>query len=206
MSSSLVANRGGMDLSIDNEIGNRIRLKRLESRLSLRALAERAGLTASFLSQLERGRVNVSLGSLRRIAEGLGVPLLHFLEDSQVPAPPDTSPLQYSPVVLAAHRRTLTLPDSNVTYEMLVPDLSGKMEAFLGRVGPDTGNVARRLREQTEEFIHVLSGSLKVRLVTGEYLLNPGDSIYIEGSSLLELACASDDGVSWISVITPPVF
>ncbi len=195
-----------MDQSIDNEIGNRIRLKRLGSGLSLRALAERAGLTASFLSQLERGRVNVSLNSLRRIAEGLGVPLLHFLEDSQRRAPSPTDQLQYSPVVRATQRRTLTLPDSHVTYEMLVPDLSGRMEAFLGRVGPGTGNVARRLREPTEEFIQVLSGSLKIGLVAGDYLLNPGDSIYIEGGALVELACASADEVTWISVITPPVF
>ncbi len=195
-----------MGVSLDTEIGSRIRAKRQEEGLSLRDLAERTDLTASFLSQVERARVSVSLSSLRRIAEGLGVPILFFLEDKTVTAPLDNGTLKYSPLVRANQRPKLTLPDSHVTYEMLVPDLGGKMEAFIGRVAAGTGNVARRLREPTEEFIQVLSGVLKVRLLTGEYLLNPGDSIYFEGASLIELSDASDEDVAWLSVITPPVF
>jgi quercetin dioxygenase-like cupin family protein len=89
---------------------------------------------------------------------------------------------------------------------MLVPDLSGKLEAFYGRVAPGSGNVARRLREPTEEFIHVVSGVLKVGLLSGEYFLKPGDSIYFDGPSIVEISCASDEEAVWFSVITPPVF
>jgi transcriptional regulator with XRE-family HTH domain len=196
-----------MPVSPEDDVGLRIRKRRQEEGLSLRELAERTDLTPSFLSQVERGRASVSLGSLRRIAEGLDVPILYFLaEDKDGNAANGRDGLEYNPVVQAARRRKLTLPDSRVTYEMLVPDLSGKLEAFFGRVAPGTGNVARRLREPTEEFIHVLSGILKVRLLTGHYLLSPGDSIQFEGASLVELSCASDEEVVWLSVITPPVF
>lgn len=196
-----------MGVSQDSEVGLRIRKQRHEQGLTLRDLAQRTDLTASFLSQVERGRVSVSLGSLRRIAEGLDIPILYFLnEDNNGASGHENSALKYSPVVRAASRRKLTLPDSHVTYEMLVPDLSGKMEAFFGRVAPGTGNFARRLREPTDEFIHVLAGVLKVGLLNGEYLLNPGDSIYFDGASIVELSCASDDEVVWLSVVTPPVF
>ena len=42
-------------------------------RLTLREVAERAGLSESFLSQVERGRASASIASLRRIADGLGI-------------------------------------------------------------------------------------------------------------------------------------
>lgn len=187
------------------EIGRRIRLKRVENGLTLRALAERTDLTASFLSQLERGQVSASLTSLRRIAESLNTRLLDLLEEKPAPAGlNDHAP--GGPVVRASQRPKYSLPDRRVTYEILVPHLSGKLEAFIGRAEPGTGNVARRLREPTEEFIQVLAGELKVGLATGEYQLGVGDSIYFEGASLTELSCTSAGEVVWLSVITPPIF
>jgi transcriptional regulator with XRE-family HTH domain len=181
--------------------------RRRELGLSLRGLARQTDLTASFLSQVERGQANTSIESLRRIAEALHVPLMYFLANgSSQSAKADSNSPRFSPVVRTDCRRKLILPDSRIIYEMLVPDLSGKMEAFCGHLVPGAGNVARRLREPTEEFIFVLSGCLKVALDDGEYFLDSGDSIYFPGATLTELSCASDKEVAWISVITPPVF
>lgn len=177
-------------------IGHRIKERRQEVGLTLRELGKRAGVSASFLSQVERGKVNTSLRTLRRIAEALDVSVLHFLSETR----------QHSPVVRASARPRLTVPQAGVTYELMVPSLSRKMEVFQGRVAPGTGNFARPLREPTEECIVVLSGALLVGLESGEYVLYPGDSIYFEGVSLRKLACASDEEAVWISVITPPVF
>ena len=51
--------------------------------MSLRELARHTEVTASFLSQLERGQSDTSIGVLRRISEVLGVPMMHFLADSR---------------------------------------------------------------------------------------------------------------------------
>jgi transcriptional regulator with XRE-family HTH domain len=191
----------------DADMGLRIKERRREVGLSLRKLAERADLTASFLSQVERGQASTSIGSLRRIAEALDVPILHFLENGLHHGPqPGDDGLKYSPLVCANRRRRLILPDSQVIYEMLVPDLGRKMEAFCGRIAPGTGNMARRLRVPTEEFIYVLAGALTIGLGQDEYKVCAGDSIYFEGSTLTKLACASSEEAIWISVITPPVF
>lgn len=81
------------------------------------------------------------------------------------------------------------------------------MEAVLGRLSPGMGNIARRLRQPTEEFIFVLDGALLVGLESGDYVLNSGDAISFGGEQLIKLACASEtQEVCWISVITPPVF
>ncbi len=193
-----------------DSMGNRIKERRAEIGLSLRELADKTDLTASFISQVERNQTKPSIDSLRRIAEALGVSILFFLADHAQPRriPAKRGPsLKYSPIVRANARSKLILPVSGVTYELLVPDLARQMEAFCGRLSPHMGNVARRLRAPTEEFIYVLSGGLRVGLNDEEHILCPGDSIYFEGAALQKLECASsDEDAVWISVITPPVF
>ncbi|NHZ71708.1 MAG: helix-turn-helix domain-containing protein [Aquificales bacterium] len=198
-------------------IGLQIKKRRLEMDMTARELARRTGLSASFISQLERGKTKVSLESLRLIAENLDVSILHFLSEdpttstqtieSSSGTEPRLKPEGYDPVVRADKRPQLTFPDSGVSYELLTLDLSRSMESICGRLAPGTGNIVRRLRMPTEEFIYVLSGALMVGLKSGEYVLNPGDTIYFEGAELMQLICASEDeDAVWVSVITPPAF
>lgn len=210
-------------MAIDIQVGARLRQRRKEIGLSLRQLAQATSLSASFLNQVEHGKANVSLHSLQLLAEALSVPLLYFLTSEEsdhtftesVAAVPAAAEAQgssvvttaYTPLVQGDKRPKLFLPLSGVEYELLVPSLGQRMVAIFGSLSPGTGNVARRLREPTEEFIYVLSGKLLVGLVNGDHLLGPGDTIYFEGAELLKLSCASEDEcATWISVITPAVF
>ena len=59
----------------EQRIGPEIKRLRENADLSLRALAERAGFSASFISQLENGLVSPSIASLGKIASTLGVTL-----------------------------------------------------------------------------------------------------------------------------------
>lgn len=199
--------------------GTHLRKIRKERGLSLREIARRTDLTASFLSQVEHGISNVSLDSLVRIADSLDVPLMYFLKEQPVEIENlkehiDPEPCEdvdrisaYSPVVRAGCRPRLILPPSGIEYQLLIPDLSHKLEAVIGRLSPGSNNVARKLRAETEEFIYVLSGELLIGLGEDEYILKPGDSINFLGEKLTKLACASiDREATWISVITPPVF
>ena len=201
----------------DTDIGVRIRQRRNELDLTVRELARRTGLSASFISQVERGKTKLSLDSLRNISEQLDVsiqyffitpePVISFLQDDIPCEEDDDSKVEYSPVVRTGCRPRMYFPDSGVSYEMLMTDLNRKMEAIYGKLSPGTGNVARRLRKPTEELIFVLSGALRIELNEKEYVLRPGDSIYFEGDDLQLLACASEkEDAIWISVITPPVF
>lgn len=194
-----------------NSLGYRIQVRRKQAGLSLRDLAAKTGLTASFLSQVERNQTNPSIDSLRRIAEALQISILYFLAETTQPQlkarTSKAKTLTYDPVVRANSRPQLTLPVSGVTYELLTSDLAHKIEVVCGRLTPGTGNIARRLREPTEEFIYVLSGALCVGLDSGEHTLRAGDSIYFSGTALQNLSCASEtEDAVWIFVITPPVF
>jgi transcriptional regulator with XRE-family HTH domain len=54
-------------------LGERIRARRLALGLSQESLAEQSGIHWTFLGQVERGRRNLSLHNLLKIASGLEV-------------------------------------------------------------------------------------------------------------------------------------
>jgi len=176
-------------------IGERIRTRRAELGLTLRDLAGQVDLTASFLSLVERDQADPSIKSLRKVAEALGVPMLHFLTE----ADPD-------PVVRRDGRKVLMLPNSPVTYELLTPDLNRKLEMFVARVLPSHENIAQPLPFPSEECILVLEGSLSVQLGEVEYHLEAGDSIYFEGPDLSGLCASGDQPAVFVSALTPAIF
>ncbi|BCV23812.1 helix-turn-helix domain-containing protein [Gelria sp. Kuro-4] len=55
--------------------GERVRLLREEKGLTLSALAEKAGITTSYLSEIERGQAGPALTTLERLAQALGTTL-----------------------------------------------------------------------------------------------------------------------------------
>jgi transcriptional regulator with XRE-family HTH domain len=208
-----------------SSISTRLKKKRLQAGFSIRELARRTGLTASFISQVENDKANVSLDSLRRISEALGVQMLYFLSEFgsangvELRAVSEASITtggmeeaqnlmdRTNPLIRSQIRARLFLPDSGITYELLTSRLDHKMEAFLGRMKPGTGNVGNKLSIPTEEFIFVMSGALKVGIGDDIYQVEAGDSIYFEGQALTYLASGSDtEETVWLSVVTPPAF
>lgn len=180
--------------------GAQMRARRKELRLSLEELAQRTGLTASFLSLVERDMSNPSLESLRHIAEALGVPPFYFSQENGS----DQAPV--NPVVRAGERVKITFPPGNVTSELLVPNLRSKLEVFISRVQPAAGNVARAPKTASEECLYVMAGRLRVVLNEQEYLLEAGDSIYIHGFALREISAVGEGEAIFLSAITPPIF
>lgn len=177
-------------------LGERIRSKRTEKALSLKELAERIGLTASFLSQIERDLAEPSISSLRRIASALEVPIFYFLMD-------DTDS---SPVVRRDERKTLKLPESHLIYELLTPDVSRAMELFIARIEPGTDEGEYESTHPGEECILVLEGQLEIRVGETVYQLEQGDSIYYFANIPHSVANRGSRELVLLSAITPPRF
>ena len=64
------------------KIGLKIKKRRMENGMLLKDLAEKTGLTPSFLSQLENGMTSPSVDSLRKIAEALSTTVGWFFQES----------------------------------------------------------------------------------------------------------------------------
>jgi transcriptional regulator with XRE-family HTH domain len=177
-------------------LGERIRARRSELNMSLRDLAERVGLTASFLSQIERDLADPSIKSLRKIADALDVPMLRFLSTES----------GASPVVRKYARKKLMLPHAKVAYELLTPDLDRKMEMFVAHLHPSQANIAQPLAHSTEECLLVLEGRLRVGIDDTDYDLEAGDSIYFEGPRLRTLMALGEETAVFVSAVTPALF
>lgn len=178
------------------DIGEKIKQRRKELGLSLRELAEKVDLTASFLSQIERDQASPSIDSLRKISQALSVPMFYFLLEQDAP----------SPVVRHHQRRQLTLPEANITYQLLTPNVDRKMEVILAELDPRDGEVPLVHYQHTEECIFVLKGALDVTLGSELYQLEAGDAIYFDGLMLQHLKARGTERVSYLSIITPPIF
>jgi transcriptional regulator with XRE-family HTH domain len=176
-------------------LGERVRERRKELELSLEELAARTGLTASFLSLIERNINNPSLDSLYRIASALEVPPFYFSAHNG-----------QNPVVRRNERVQITFPPGDVTSELLVPNLRNKLEVFISRVRASAGNVARTPKTASEECLYVMEGRLRVVLHDQEYVLETGDSIYIHGFALREISAVGEEEAVFLSAITPPIF
>jgi transcriptional regulator with XRE-family HTH domain len=86
--------------AVDVEVGNRIRLHRLQSGLSQTALGDQLGVTFQQVQKYERGVNRVGAGRLSKIAQVLGVPVSALLgaNDAEATAhdeiPGDQSPFK----------------------------------------------------------------------------------------------------------------
>ena len=180
-------------------LGARIRAYRTMRKMSLRSLAEFAGASASFISQLERGQTSASVGMLRRIAGCLGLTMadlfsednagdprvLHQADRAELPAGPGVRKFLIS-------RRPL----QNVEI------YSGQFEPGAS-TGPDPYT-----HGDAQEFLLVLHG--RVTLWLGEqgqqeeHRLTAGDSIEYRTSSPHRLDTHGGAAAEVLWIISPP--
>jgi transcriptional regulator with XRE-family HTH domain len=156
------------------EIGERLREARQNRGLSLRALGEVTGFSASFLSQVELGQASPSLGSLYRIAEALGITVAGLLDRGT----------GTGAILRKAGRSALRSEWSKATLESLVPaSADEKLQAILlrletaGKTGAMACATGRRL------FAYCTSGSVVAVLAepNEEVVVDGGDSVVLDG-------------------------
>lgn len=157
-------------------LGEEIRRRRTEAGLSLRDLAERTGLSASFLSQIERSRADLSVSSLRQVAAGLGVDVVVLLgRDGGASATLREG--------LAGQRPRFYVGEAGVTVEGFQSFDGGRLEAYIAE--PVPGHAGRESAGPAggEEFLYVLGGRIAVELEERSVLLEAGDGVHVRSAA-----------------------
>ena len=134
------------------ELGRRLRQLRRAQEQTLREVAQKAGYSEAYLSQVEtHGRASPSLASLKKIAAGYGVSIVELFADD------DGS--NGSQIVLRRRERArLPVTNPHVSKELLVARQSGKkMEPLSVTIAPGGGSKGA-YDHAGEEFGLVLSG------------------------------------------------
>ena len=67
------------------EVGRRVRLARFRRDMTLKEVAARSGMSATHISEIERGKTSPTIGALQRIATALEERSAHFVEEHDVP-------------------------------------------------------------------------------------------------------------------------
>ena len=158
-------------------VGPRLRALRLRKKMGLVELGRHTGLSAAMLSKLERGLMFPTLPTLLRIALVFGVGLDHFFSAA--------APRKAVGVVRQSERTRFVerLGGREPAWQFECLDFTAterRLNAYWVRFVP----VARpRPHEHPgAEFLHVLSGTLGLRVDGDEYVLETGDSIYFDSS------------------------
>lgn len=69
---------------LQRKVGDAIRRERTSLRISQEAFADKVGMHRTYFGAIERGKRNLTLVSLNRIAEGLGIKLSKLFSDSGI--------------------------------------------------------------------------------------------------------------------------
>ena len=165
----------------------------------MRKLSTLTGITGSMISQIERNQVNPSINSLKQIAKALEIPLYFFFQDDAH---------SEEMVVRNGSRKTIGLPgQSDVTYELLTPDVRGSIEFCLMTVhaGSNSGDLPQS--HNGEEVAFVMQGPVELMLGAQEtQLLHSGDSVRIPALVQHRWINRFEAPAQVIFAITPPSF
>ena len=170
----------------EKHIGERIKRLRLKKSMGLVELGRHTGLSASFLSQLETGRVVPTLRNLARIAMVFSKDLSYFFESEPQ-------------AMFRVHRRKerVRLPQTGVdepTYFFeslgyMVPDRH--MDPYFAEFIPPAGNVEPKAHMHPgSEFLYVLEGELELHHGEHRCTLEAGDAVYFDASAAHSYQCA----------------
>lgn len=150
-------------------LGERIRQRRRALGLTLQAVAEGAGLTAGFISQVERDLAAPSLSSLTGISAVLGLD----------PAALFTPPPGPDMTTRAGDRPVWGIDPARLGYERISTTFPGNvLRSVIIHEAP--GHRTEPISHEGEELFFVLSGSLTVELDGLRHVLGPGDSIHFD--------------------------
>lgn len=186
----------------EKKIGERIKHLRLKKSMGLVELGRHTGLSASFLSQLETGRVVPTLRNLARIAMVFSKDLSYFFEPE-----PQT--------LFRVHRGKdrIRMPQSGVddpcyffeSLGYLVPDR--QLDPYFAEFLPAApGRQPRSHQHFGCEFLYVLSGRMKVQHGAAAHEIGPGDAIYFDASTTHSYECAGTEPcTSLIVTLQQPV-
>lgn len=181
----------------DLELGLRLRALRERAGLSQRNLAKRASVTNSTISLIESGKMNPSVGALKRILEGIPVGLSEFFAFE--PEPEKT-------VFYAAEELT-EIGKGGVSLKQVGTNLFGRAMMILQETyatGADTGRVM--YGHDAEEGGIVVSGRIEVTVGEQRKVLGPGDAYYFDSRTPHRFRQVGPEKCVIVSACTPPTF
>ena len=173
-------------------IGKKLQSLRKSKGLTLQQVSAASGISAAFLSQVERELTSLSIASLASIARALEVNPSFFFP------PPHSQGLS----VPSYAREPFQMDNAEVVYARLGGDFHGRtLEPLFATYPPCY--VGEELSHIGEEFYYVLSGQLVAVIGDDDHKLNQNDSIHFSSSDKHHIENRGEVPVHVVAVTTP---
>lgn len=153
-------------------------------------------MSASYISQLENKNITPSVDSLRKIARVLNIPVFHFLVEVE----------DQKELTRKNSRKTVELPKTELTYEIISSDPDNKFGIMKGVIKPGAYSAKTLQSHEGEECILVLEGKIRVELSSQNYLLEEQDSLHFDSSIPHRLINIGEEACHFYLVLSPPKF
>jgi transcriptional regulator with XRE-family HTH domain len=192
--------RSGLD-----SLGARIRTAREAKGVSLRKFARVLGVSPSLISQIERGRVMPSVGTLYAISNELELTFDDVFSGNERSPPSAAGPASdraAGPVQRAHGRKRIRLA-GGVQWERLTPGHDEQLEFVhvVYPVGASSCPEDALFRHPGREYAFMLSGRLGVQIGFEQYELGPGDSLSFSSQIPHRLWTIGDEPVAAVWAI-----
>lgn len=178
------------------KIGARIRSLRQLSELTQEELAERAGLTKGFISQVERDLTSISLDSLIQILDALGEKISDFFGD-----------IEKEKIVYRMKDRVDLQKRNGVKgFSLLVPGSTNRlMEPVILTLGPRECT-EKEQAHPGDELGYVLRGRVAIHFGKEAHRAKEGECFYFiaDRDHFIKNTGSDDAVILWVT--TPPAF
>jgi transcriptional regulator with XRE-family HTH domain len=157
--------------TLSMRVAQAMKQRRDQLRLTLRDLSARSGVSASTISDIERGAKSPTIATLDALTQALGLPISAFTDNAKPPA-------SRIHVVRAAERPRLVDAKSGAKRDSFGPTLPGSKVEFLSYVVPPrkvAGPFAAHAGG-TIEHMHLAAGSIRAEFGSEAVTLEAGDS------------------------------
>ena len=146
-------------------IGAQLRAARLAARMTMAEVAEQAGLTKGFVSKLERDLANVSVASLIRLCDALGVSVSSMFQAAK------------GEIVRRGEYPPIDFGGSGMREFLLTPAGERRVQAILSVIEPGGGSGAEPYSLPADvEFAFLLTGRLRLTVSGEDIMLEQGDA------------------------------
>jgi transcriptional regulator with XRE-family HTH domain len=177
------------------DVGARLRGVRVVYGISQRELARRAGVTNGLISLIEQNRVSPSVGSLKKVLDGIPMSLAEFF----------TLELPGTPQIFFGADELAELGNVNVSMRLVAAQRAGRQLTVLHeRYAPGAASGEEISAHRGEQSGVVVRGRLEVTVAGSTRVLGPGEAYYFSSNLPHRFRNASREICEFVSASTPP--
>lgn len=181
---------------MNKDVGELIKQKRTEKKMTLKDVSEATELSIGYLSQLERGLSSIAIDTLKKVAKALDVDMNYFVDHPKCKAK----------TILRSYEREVLRIEGNSIIEYTMTNMADTADLFpkLVEILPQKEiEESESYPHAGEEFVYILEGILTITIEDEVMDLYPGDSAHYKSTRSHNWGNQTNKTVKFITVNTP---